>query len=124
MLARDNRPAALEVDLQRSAFDAGKGNGVNRLLFRSALLSAAAAGAVLGSRVAGQEPPSFPARVELVRIDVVVLDHDGRPVTGLTAADFEIREGGRPHEIASFEPVVVRPAPTPASTEPPAPPRV
>jgi len=61
--------------------------------------------------------------VELVRIDVVVLDHDGRPVTGLTAADFEIREGGRPHEIASFEPIVVRAAPTPASAEPPAPPR-
>ncbi len=54
---------------------------MNRLLFRSALLSAAAAGAVLVSRVTGQEPPSFPARVELVRIDVVVLDRDGRPVT-------------------------------------------
>jgi VWFA-related protein len=73
---------------------------------------------------ASQGPPTFPAGVELVRIDVVVLDHDGRPVTGLTAADFEISESGRLHEIASFEPIVVRPAPAPASVEPPAPPPV
>jgi VWFA-related protein len=73
---------------------------------------------------ASQAPPTFPAGVELVRIDVVVLDHDGLPVTGLTAADFEISEGGRLHEIASFEPIVVRSAPTPARVEPPAPPPV
>ena len=53
-----------------------------------------------------QETPTFPARVELVRIDVVVVDHDGKPVTGLTAADFEVSEGGKPHEIVSFEPIV------------------
>jgi VWFA-related protein len=71
-----------------------------------------------------QTPPRFPAGVELVRIDVVVLDHDGRPVTELTVADFEISEGGRLREIASFEPIVVRSAPTPASIEAPSPPRV
>src|SRR5260221_178236 len=43
---------------------------------------------------------------------------------GLTAADFEIREGGRPHEIASSDPVAGRPAPPPAGTGPPAPPGV
>jgi VWFA-related protein len=71
---------------------------------------------------ASQQPPAFPAGVELVRIDVVVVDKDGKPVTGLKAADFEITEGGKPHEIASFEPVVVRPAakePGGSSTEPP-----
>jgi len=55
-----------------------------------------------------QQPPAFPAGVELVRIDVVILDKDGRPVTGLTATDFEVTEAGKPHAIASFEPVVVR----------------
>jgi hypothetical protein len=42
--------------------------------------------ATIHSHVTAQTPPTFPAGVEVVRIDVVVLDH-GRPVTGLTAAD-------------------------------------
>src|SRR5438093_2005827 len=62
--------------------------------------------ATLRSHVTAQTPPTFPAGVELVRIDVVVLDHD-TPVTGLTAADFEITENGHPREIVSFEPIVV-----------------
>jgi VWFA-related protein len=62
------------------------------------------------SPVASQAP-TFPSVVELVRIDVVVLDKDGRPVTSLTAVDFEITESGKRLEIASFEPVVVRPTP-------------
>ena len=60
--------------------------------------------------------PTFPSQVELVRIDVVVLDREGKPVSGLTAADFEVSEAGKPREIVSFEPVVVR-SPSPA-TEP------
>jgi VWFA-related protein len=56
-----------------------------------------------------QEPPRFPADVELVRIDVVVLDREGNPVAGLAAADFEVTEDGRPRALASFEPIVVRP---------------
>jgi VWFA-related protein len=73
------------------------------------------------SRAEPQVTPTFPSAIELVRIDVVVLDRDGRPVTGLTAADFEVTEGGKPHEIASFEPVIVRvPPPAPASLPTPA----
>jgi VWFA-related protein len=68
-----------------------------------------------------QEAPTFPAGIELVRIDVVVIDREGWPVTGLTAADFEITEKGQPHRIASFEPIVVRPTPTSAWTESPTP---
>jgi VWFA-related protein len=68
---------------------------------------------------ASQPTPVFGAAVELVRIDALVLDKDGRPVTGLTQADFEVEEGGQPQAITSFEPVVVsgtRPAPV---VEPP-----
>lgn len=43
--------------------------------------------------VLSQEPPVFKAGVELVRLDVIVLDHDGHPVTGLTAEDFTVEEG-------------------------------
>ena len=64
-------------------------------------------------------PPVFGSAVELVRLDAVVLDREGAPVTGLTADDFEVSEGGRPQAITSFEPVVVRGTTPLAATEPP-----
>lgn len=69
---------------------------------------------------AGRQPavPTFPSGVELVRIDVTVVDRDGRPVTDLTRAEFEITEKGHPHEILSFEPVLVRPGTTTTPGEP------
>ena len=70
---------------------------------------------------ASQQPPSppvFGAAVELVRLDVLVLDKDGRPVPGLSRGEFEVEEGGRPQSITSFEPVVVRDARAKAA-EPP-----
>ncbi len=40
--------------------------------------------------------------VNLVQIDAVVTDRDGRRVTGLTPADFEIRQDGRVQRITHF----------------------
>ena len=40
-----------------------------------------------------QEPTRFRARVESVRVDVLVTDR-GRPVPGLTAEDFEVKDEG------------------------------
>jgi VWFA-related protein len=91
------------------------------LLVASAVASTTLLPAVTSRAAPQATAPTFPAGVELVRIDVVVLDKEGQPVTGLTAADFEISEGGKPVEIASFEPVVVRvPPPAPASLPTPA----
>jgi VWFA-related protein len=45
--------------------------------------------------LAGQQTPSFRSAVTLVTVDVSVLDSDGAPVPGLTAADFEIKLNGR-----------------------------
>ncbi len=50
-----------------------------------------------------QAPPTFPSGVELITVDAVVLDRDGRPVPGLTSEDFVVKEDGRPRDIASFE---------------------
>ncbi|MET0551937.1 MAG: VWA domain-containing protein [Vicinamibacteria bacterium] len=61
----------------------------------------------LSSPARAQQPPSFEATRELVRVDVVALDQEGRPVRGLTADDFEIHEKGRLLPITSFEAVVV-----------------
>jgi VWFA-related protein len=40
--------------------------------------------------------------VRVVNVDVVVLDDDGRPVTGLARADFELLEDGKPVELTNF----------------------
>jgi VWFA-related protein len=62
--------------------------------------------------------PTFPSQVELITVDAVVVDHDGRPVPGLTKDDFVVKEDGRIQEIATFEPFVLEPAEAPS--EPPA----
>jgi VWFA-related protein len=49
----------------------------------------------------------FRAAVDLVRIDVSVLDKDHKPVHGLTAGDFIIREDTKPQTIDAFSEVVL-----------------
>ena len=53
----------------------------------------------------------FRAGVDLVTVDAIVVDGDGRPVTGLTADDFVLTVDGKPRAIDAFELVAVR-APT------------
>ena len=52
--------------------------------------------------------------VDLVDVDVVVTDDDGKPVTGLKKDDFDVREDGKPVELKTFVPV----ATSEDSTEP------
>jgi len=82
-----------------------------------------AGGLIGGTTLAGAaQPPSTPVfatAVDLVRLDVVVLDRDGKPVTGLTRDDFVVEEDGKEQALQSFEPVVVRTGRPPTADEPP-----
>ncbi len=52
----------------------------------------------------------------LIYVDVVVRDDYGRPAQGLTAADFSVKEDGRPQQIVFFQDSdTARPTPSPAS---------
>jgi VWFA-related protein len=47
-------------------------------------------------------PPLFRSTTELVEVDAIVQDRDGRFVSGLSADDFEIEEDGKPQRIQLF----------------------
>lgn len=46
--------------------------------------------------------PQFTSGVSLVEVYATVVDEKGEPVTGLTSADFQVLEDGRPQTIAAF----------------------
>jgi VWFA-related protein len=62
---------------------------------------------LLASPLAVQQPapqqPTFRTRVDAVTVDVIATDSTGRPVTDLTAADFEVKESGKIQTIDSFK---------------------
>lgn len=60
--------------------------------------------------------------IEQVTVDVVVLDKEGRPVTGLTQGDFTVLDEGEPQKIVSFELIDRQPGGADVVVE--APPRV
>jgi VWFA-related protein len=58
-----------------------------------------------GAGTPAQEPVGLlpPVKTEIVRIDVVVTDKRGLPVSGLTREDFTVLEDGRPQPLVQFE---------------------
>ncbi len=59
--------------------------------------------ALFASLFAQQKPPVFRARIDLMQLDVTVLDKQGQPVRGLTAADFTLLEDKTPQTIEAFK---------------------
>jgi VWFA-related protein len=74
-----------------------------------------------GGAQSPQPLPTFSSEVELVTVDAVVVDKQGKPLTGLRKEDFVLTEDGVPQPIESFEAVVlpVVPPPTEAPRHPP-----
>jgi VWFA-related protein len=65
------------------------------------------------------QSPVFRSTVELVQVDVVVLDKDGKQVRGLTVDDFELLDRKKPQKIASFEELSHARVVNPAAAAPP-----
>ncbi len=82
--------------------------------------------AALGGPALAQAPVEMPrvtgsAELSLVNLDVVVTGKDGKPVEGLTAADFTVLHGKKPVTITNFreeKPAVAASAVSPAAETP------
>ena len=75
---------------------------VHRLVL-SAAVATTLTGVSLLAQGQGHKPPAtFRSSVDLVSIQASVKDRRGRPVKGLTTADFEVRDNGLPRPILSM----------------------
>ena len=86
---------------------------MNLKLFLLVLLAGGSAPTLRGQ----EEKPAFPAQVDLVTVDVVVVDKKGLAVPGLGESDFTISEGGVAQAITRFEAVTL-PAEPPSPQAP------
>ena len=59
--------------------------------------------AVCGAAVAAQEQPIFRGTSDVVRVFATVTDKDGRLVSTLSKADFELRDEGKPQPLSLFD---------------------
>lgn len=66
-----------------------------------AVISAASALSSFSSHAQSQQPV-FRSSTRLVQVSVIAQDRTGKPVPGLTAADFEVIEGGKRHPVTHF----------------------
>jgi VWFA-related protein len=62
--------------------------------------------------------PTFRGGINFVRVDVIVSDNKGQPVTDLTQADFEVVEDGKPQVIEQFRLIRLDGNPRPGDAPP------
>ncbi len=98
--------------------------GSGRVTRARGVAALAALAAVLAAGQSAAQPASdapriaASAEVSILGVDVVVTDRSGKPVHGLTAADFEVFHGGRPVSVSNFhEARALGESPRPAATE-------
>ncbi len=67
---------------------------------------------------ADPQTPTFTGGINFVRVDVIVTDDEGRPVTDLSADDFEVLEDGATQSVEQFRLVEVDGNPAPGAEAP------
>jgi VWFA-related protein len=75
---------------------------VGRSGARTLSLVASLAATVLVSAPAAQQP-TFRASVDLIAVDVQVVNHDGKPLTGVTSDKFDVTIDGRRRKVVSVD---------------------
>src|SRR5579872_10041 len=50
-----------------------------------------------------QQPPSFKTNINFVRVDVIITDKAGNPISDLKESDFDVSEDNKPQKIESFK---------------------
>jgi VWFA-related protein len=110
--------AVLVVSAALAAQDAGSAAQEKAPAAR-AQSPAAAPQAPAASADAQAPPPSFPAQVEQVIVDMVVTDKKGEPVRGLKRGDMSVYEDGVQQTIVSFDAVELPDEPLPVAPPPP-----
>ena len=78
-------------------YDAGEMRGITALALVVCAMVA----------VSPQEIPRFKSGVDVVHFTVTVLDKERRPISGLTAADFDVLVDGKPKPLAAFAAVTL-----------------
>lgn len=80
----------------------GEGGGRVKRQTLAIVALAAALYAHAAPRSSAQQPPVFRSGTDLVQVDVIVENRDGRFVDGLNAEDFAVLEEGQPQKIQTF----------------------
>lgn len=80
----------------------GKADGAYTFRVRSRFLCAMLTASLAVQPLSAQSFFSEIVEVRVTNVDVVVTGKDGKPVRGLTSADFELLEDGVPQEITNF----------------------
>src|SRR5436190_16716681 len=73
------------------------------VIMRRGILLFAAIGLALRPAVEAQQPPAFRTSTDIVEVDVVVHDKDGRFVDDLSLQDFELLENGTPQRLEQID---------------------
>ncbi len=78
------------------------GGGILALAWTAAFLSGAAPG-ISAQQPQAEQAPAFRSGVEVVSLDVGVVDKQGVPIRGLTAADFVVTVAGQQRRVVTAE---------------------
>jgi VWFA-related protein len=82
---------------------AALGAALSAASLRAASASASQAQAAPAPQTPADQPPvTFRVEVNYVEVDAFVTDADGKPISDLTANDFEVFEDGKPQKVSAF----------------------